>query len=163
MTHMSHDPNCPMCKAIADPERGWGDRLVWRFPHSFAVLGPWQFYTGYCVLVSRAPASELSHLGPARAAFLDEMSLLAAGIEACFTPHKLNYELLGNVVPHLHWHIFPRSAGDPERLRPVWFATERAEADPAENQRLRAGTVPAAECLVRLRNWLTANGAPTAP
>ena len=163
MTHMPHDPECPMCKEVADPVQGWGDGLVWRFPHSFAVLGPWQFFTGYCLLVSREPATELSQLGPNRSAFLEEMATLAAAIEACFAPQKLNYELLGNVVPHLHWHIFPRSAGDPERLQPVWILLERAKTDEAEKQRLQTGTVPLTEVRTRLRDWLTANGAPTAP
>ena len=128
----------------------------------FAVLGPWQHFTGYCVLVSRAHATELSRLGlSARSAFLSEMALLAEAIEGCFRPHKLNYELLGNQVPHLHWHLFPRSAADPDRLRPVWFALEKADADPAEKRRLETGTVPRAEAVARLREWLRENYAPT--
>ena len=110
--------------------------------------------------MSRDHATELSELGPDRAAFLDEMATLAQAIEACFRPHKLNYELLGNQVPHLHWHLFPRSADDPDRLRPVWFALEMADADPAAKRRLETGTVPRAEAVARLRDWLKANGAP---
>jgi len=158
-TPMPSPPDCPFCGKLADPD-GWpaGD-VVWRFPHAVAVLGPWQFFTGYCVLVSRAHATELSHLGPDRPAFLAEMATLAEAIGACFRPHKLNYELLGNLVPHLHWHLFPRSAADPERLRPVWFALDRAEVDPAEKVRLETGDVPRAEAVARLRTWLQANGA----
>jgi diadenosine tetraphosphate (Ap4A) HIT family hydrolase len=159
---MPTDANCPLCQRIADLDRNPGPGLVWRFPHSTATLGPWQFYTGYCVLVSREHATELSQLGANRAAFLEEMSILAAGIEACFHPHKLNYELLGNLVPHLHWHLFPRSADDQEKLRPVWFATERAEKDASEKARLQSGTVPRPECVARLQGWLLANGAPRA-
>jgi diadenosine tetraphosphate (Ap4A) HIT family hydrolase len=157
---MPSNPDCPFCRKLADPD-GWPvDDIVWNFPHSVAVLGPWQFYTGYCVLVSREHAAELSGLGSRRAAFLDEMATLAAAIESCFRPHKLNYELLGNQVPHLHWHLFPRSADDPDRLRPVWFALEKADADPAERRRLETGTVSRAECVARLRVWLRASGAP---
>lgn len=156
---MTTDLNCPLCKAVADPGRSWGPNLVWRFPHSFAVLGPWQFYTGYCMLVSRDHASELSQLGSHRAAFLDEMATLAAAIEACFRPHKMNYELLGNLVPHLHWHLFPRSADDPDRLRPVWFALEKADTDPAEKTRLQTGTVPRIDAVTQLREWLATHGA----
>ena len=159
---MASDPNCPHVqdRRRARPVRRRAD-IVWQFPHSVAVLGPWQFYTGYCVLVSRDHATELSQLGANRAAFLDEMCLLAEAIEECFRPHKLNYELLGNLVPHLHWHLFPRYANDPDRLQPVWFALERADTDPAEKARLQTGTVPRAEVAKRLRDWLTANGAPT--
>lgn len=158
---MPHDPDCSLCKAVDDMTRADRPDLVWHFPHSVAFLGPWQFYTGYCILVSREHATELSRLGPHRAAFLEEMALLAEAVGACFRPHKLNYELLGNVVPHLHWHVFPRSADDPERLQPVWIALERAKTDPAEKRRLETGTVPPAEVRSRLRDWLTANDAPT--
>ena len=80
-------------------------------------------------------------------------------IESCFRPHKLNYELLGNLVPHLHWHVFPRSAADPDRRRPVWFALDRADTDPVEKRRLETGTVPRGETVARLRDWLRAHGA----
>jgi diadenosine tetraphosphate (Ap4A) HIT family hydrolase len=154
--------DCPFCAKLAAPE-GWpAADVVWRFPHSVAVLGPWQFYPGYCVLVGRAHATELSQLGPARAAFLDEMATLAEAVEGCFRPHKLNYELLGNQVPHLHWHLFPRSAADPDRLRPVWFALDRADADPAEKARLEAGPVPRPEAAARLRDFLRARNTPSA-
>ncbi|MBY0458817.1 MAG: HIT family protein [Gemmataceae bacterium] len=154
------DPNCPFCSRLATPD-GWPEsEIVWHFPHSVAVVGPWQFYTGYCLLVSREHATELSRLGPHRTQFLGEMALLAEAIESCFQPHKLNYELLGNQVPHLHWHLFPRSADDPERLQPVWLALERAKTDPAEKKRLETGTVPVAEVRARLRRWLEENDAP---
>ena len=150
------EPDCMFCLKLADPI-GWpeGD-IVHRFPHSIAVLGPWQYFTGYCMLVARDHASELSQLGDKRAAFLGEMALLAEAIEACFQPHKLNYELLGNVVPHLHWHLFPRSASDPDRLRPVWFALDKAETDPAEKKRLETGTASRSEAATRLREWFKA-------
>jgi methyltransferase (TIGR00027 family) len=35
-------------------------------------------------------------------------------------PDHLNIESLGNVVPHLHWHIIPRYLGDPRWGAPVW-------------------------------------------
>ena len=150
-----------MCKTIEDLDRSGRADVVWQFPNSVAIVGPWQFYNGYCMLLSRQHATELSHLGHTRAAFLDEMSLLARAVEECFHPHKLNYELLGNLVPHLHWHVFPRYEVDPERLQPVWLALERAKTDPAEKTRLETGTMPPGEVAKRLRNWLAANGAPT--
>jgi diadenosine tetraphosphate (Ap4A) HIT family hydrolase len=156
---MNRDANCPFCTKIAAGLPA--AHVVWNFPHSVAVLGSWQYFTGYCMLLSRDHARELSQLGANRAAFLNEMATLAEAIESCFRPHKLNYELLGNLVPHPHWHLFPRSADDPDRLRPVWFALDKAEHDPAEKQRLETGTIPRAECVSRLRDWLKASGAPS--
>src|SRR5580698_8375189 len=151
---MPHEPNCQFCKAIANPAAAWGENLIWQFPNSFAILGPWQYFTGYCLLISREHASELSQLGVNRAAFLEEMAILAEAIENCFHPHKLNYELLGNQVPHLHWHLFPRSADDPNRLKPVWFALEKADTDNKEKLRLRTGKITPVEAVSRIRTWL---------
>ena len=151
---MAAASDCPFCAKLAAPE-GWpAADVVWRFPHSVAVLGPWQSYPGYCVLVSRDHASELSQLGPRRAAFLDEMATLAEAIEVCFRPHKLNYELLGNQVPHLHWHLFPRYPHDPEALQPVWLALARAESDAAEKARLQTGPQGRSETTAALRREL---------
>ena len=46
-----------------------------------------------------------------------ELRLVAAAIEEVMRPIKMNYNLLGNSVPHLHAHIVPRYAEDP---RPGW-------------------------------------------
>ena len=152
---------CPLCRKLATLDQVPPEDIVWRFPNSVAVLGDFQFYHGYCILIARQHAAELSHLEDSlRTAFLDEMCVLALAIEECFRPAKLNYELLGNQVPHLHWHLFPRSADVPDRLRPVWFALEKADADAAEKRRLESGPVRRAEAAARLRDWLRANGAP---
>jgi diadenosine tetraphosphate (Ap4A) HIT family hydrolase len=148
-------PECPFCRKLAAPEEP-PEEIVWQFPHSVALLGPWQFYRGYCVLVARAHATELSRLeAAARRAYLDEMCLLARAIEECFRPHKLNYELLGNQVPHLHWHLFPRSADDAEALKPVWLALDRAERDEAERRRLTGDPAERPAIAAALRQSLT--------
>ncbi|MCS7269670.1 MAG: HIT family protein, partial [Gemmataceae bacterium] len=117
---------------------------------------------GYCVLVSREHATELSQLGPRRTPFLEEMAMLAEAIGECFRPVKLNYELLGNQVPHLHWHLIPRYDHDPDRRRPVWFTLEMAERDSGQRLRFQTGHLPVDECVRRLRNWLQGHGAPVA-
>ena len=131
-------PDCPFCRKLAWVQELPADELVWQFPHSVALLGPWQFYHGHCLLVSRRHATELNQLeDDERPVFLEEMCQLAQAIEDCFCPHKLNYELLGNQVPHLHWHLFPRYRDDPDTLKPVWLALDRADRDAAELQRLQ--------------------------
>ena len=150
---MPHD--CHFCRQFTALSRLPPSEVVWQFPHSIAFLGRWQFYQGYCVLVSRTHATELSALDDAeRRAYLDEMCVLARAIEAAFRPHKLNYELLGNQVPHLHWHLFPRSHNDPEVLRPVWLALDRAECDATERDRLQSGALSRAETTAALRREL---------
>ena len=147
--------NCPLCDKLIRLQELPADDVVWQFPHSVAILGPWQYHTGYCILVSRIHATELHHLPVnIRTAFLDEMTTLTKAIDDAFKPRKLNCELLGNQVPHLHWHLFPRRADDPETLKAVWLAFERAENDEAEKQRLQTAPLSRADIAARLRKTL---------
>ena len=146
---------CPFCLKLAHLDSLSREELVWQFPHSIALLGPWQYYLGYCILVARRHASELNQLLESeRIAYFNEMCLLAKAIEVAFQPRKLNYELLGNQVPHLHWHLFPRYDHDPDVLKPVWLRLERAERDETERQRLQTGPLERIETAQRLRNQL---------
>jgi hydroxymethylbilane synthase len=156
---MPHD--CHFCRQLAALGKLPSSEIVWRFPHSVAFLGAWQFYHGYCVLVSRRHVTELSGLEDAeRRAYLDEMCLLAKAIAEAFHPHKMNYELLGNQVPHLHWHLFPRFNDDPARLKPVWLALEEAEHNEDARLRLEAGRSDRAAITAALREQLVRLKAP---
>lgn len=153
---MSEIP-CPLCRKLNDASILPEGEVVWEFPHGIAFLGEWQYYAGYCVLVSRVCAQELSRLqDDQRRAFLDEMCLLARAIEISHRPHKMNHELLGNQVPHLHWHLFPRSLNDPERLKPVWLALD----DPARQEALRGDGTKRGETALAIRAALLELGAP---
>jgi diadenosine tetraphosphate (Ap4A) HIT family hydrolase len=157
------EPGCPMCQKLAHPEQGKGDEVVWRFPNSVAMLGRWQGYAGYCVLAANVHARELFDLpDDGRRAYFDEMCLLARAIQKAFSPHKLNYELLGNQVPHLHWHVFPRYQGDPDLLSPVWKAIDAAEQDAGKKTTLETGPDPRERTVARIQEALAALGAPNA-
>lgn len=109
--------SCAMC-------RRWDDdaelRIV-EFEHSCAVLNRDQFFPGYTLLFTRRHATELFHLDrTVRAALMDEVSSVAAALSAVFQPDKINYELLGNMVPHIHWHLVPRFSTDLLWPRPIW-------------------------------------------
>jgi diadenosine tetraphosphate (Ap4A) HIT family hydrolase len=147
--------DCPFCQRLAGLRELPDEDLVGQLAHSVVLLGPWQFYHGYCLVVSRRHATELDRLAPSeRRGYLDDMCLVARAIEECFRPDKLNYELLGNQVPHLHWHLFPRLRSDPEALKPVWLALDRAERDPAERRRLEPGPLSRAQTTALLRRKL---------
>src|SRR5262249_37744094 len=96
-------------------------RKIAELPASVVILGPDQFYRGYSVVIAKTHATELYHLADAeRRQYLDDMVRVARAIEISFHPRKMNYECLGNTVPHLHWHLYPRYADDPNPMRPVW-------------------------------------------
>ena len=80
-----------------------------------------QFFPGYVLLVLRRHATELYHLsGPERRVLIEEVTRVAEALSRVFRPVKMNYELLGNQVPHIHWHLVPRLATDPEPHAPIW-------------------------------------------
>jgi diadenosine tetraphosphate (Ap4A) HIT family hydrolase len=74
---------------------------------------------GYTVVVWRgrhvAEPTELSS-GDATAYWL-EVLRVAQALETHLKPVKMNYNVLGNSLPHLHTHVIPRYANDP---RPGW-------------------------------------------
>lgn len=57
-----------------------------------------------------------------------EVLIAARALEEVLEPVKLNYNLLGNSLPHLHTHIIPRYVDDP---RPGW-PFPFPEADPPD-------------------------------
>jgi diadenosine tetraphosphate (Ap4A) HIT family hydrolase len=144
--------DCQFCKKLAVLDSLQPDELVCRLPHSVVLLGPWQYFQGYCIVVARTHAAELSQLREGdRTAYFGDMCRVAKAIELEFQPRKLNYELLGNQVPHLHWHLFPRYASDPDGLKPVWLALDRAERDEKERERLQGNTSSRSIIAERLR------------
>jgi len=46
-------------------------------------------------------------------AFMAEARQAARAIAGAFRPDLMNYASLGNVMPHLHWHLVPRYRTDP--------------------------------------------------
>jgi diadenosine tetraphosphate (Ap4A) HIT family hydrolase len=51
-------------------------------------------------------------------------------LRAVMRPLKVNLASLGNVTPHVHWHVIPRFADDAHYPRPVWAARQR-DVEPA--------------------------------
>jgi diadenosine tetraphosphate (Ap4A) HIT family hydrolase len=149
------DQNCTICRRISaggDPP----SEVVWEFAHSVVILGPWQFFEGYCIVLSRYHVRELFDLDTVvRHAFVDEVATLGKALATVFEPRKLNVEMLGNQVPHLHCHMFLRYQHDPDHLKPAWVAIDRAEMDPAERHRLEAPAVNRADLRERIRAELT--------
>lgn len=141
---MATAETCDICRRIArlTPDNPY---FVAELETGYAVLGDHQIYRGYTVFVAKRCVGEL-HLLPleTRTRFLEEMALVSEAVFRAFSPRKLNYELLGNSVPHLHWHLFPRHDDDPNPTWPVWnnpdvttAATSRAAVDPALLAELR--------------------------
>jgi len=130
---------CPLCERVANAAKD--PMLVAELETGVAVLFEHQFFRGYTLFISKRHASELFELDAGwRARFLKEMTRVARAVHAAFKPRKMNYELLGNVVPHLHWHLIPRYADDPKPGAPIWeieAGVREVKPSAAEAARLR--------------------------
>jgi diadenosine tetraphosphate (Ap4A) HIT family hydrolase len=116
-----HQDRCEICDRLAQCRDGTHPGLIAELDTGFAVLGDSQQFRGYSLLLCKTPATELHELPhPTRLRYLEEMSQLAEAVARAVQPHKLNYECLGNVVHHLHFHVFPRRADEPQSTLPVW-------------------------------------------
>lgn len=114
---------CILCKEIDINCRKKLPRWIADLQVSTAFLASNQICRGYTVLIyNKAHVTELFELEKEdRTAFLEDSVKVAKAIYDAYHPHKMNYELLGNLVPHLHWHIIPRQKKDPLELHwPIW-------------------------------------------
>jgi len=110
--------DCVMCGKFG---RAGGDLHVADLEISRVFLHEDQFFPGYVLLVLRRHVAELYELSAAeRRLLIEEVSRVAGALARVFRPVKMNYELLGNQVPHIHWHLVPRLPTDPAPRRPIW-------------------------------------------
>jgi len=109
--------DCPMCRRW-DEEK---DLRIIELQHSYVTLNRDQYFPGYTLLFTKDHVTELFHLDrEVRSALMEEVSAVAEALYGVYTPAKINYELLGNMVPHIHWHIVPRFSAEQLWPRPIW-------------------------------------------
>jgi diadenosine tetraphosphate (Ap4A) HIT family hydrolase len=85
-----------------------------------------QTYRGHCVLIfDPRHVTRIDELSPEEWQLMssDIMNVEKTLIDV-FQPDHINIASLGQVVPHLHWHIIPRYTGDPRWGGPIWTTTE---------------------------------------
>lgn len=115
--------DCPFCQPRADDSPFWIKVATLRV--STLYLDRNQTYGGQCVLIFDA-----RHLVGLESLTLDEFGSFtrdlhtsAQAIVAACQPDLMNYASLGNVVPHLHWHLVPRYKDDPRWGGPIYTTT----------------------------------------
>lgn len=105
--------NCLLCERTEAARQGNYPFLIKEFQNSFLFLGDHQYYSGYCVLVTKGHYREMTDLpSEIRHQLLDELMLAHQAIQNVFAPKKMNLCSLGNVVDHVHWHLFPRQESE---------------------------------------------------
>jgi diadenosine tetraphosphate (Ap4A) HIT family hydrolase len=84
-------------------------------------------FSGFCRVIWNAHVREMTDLASDdRAHLMSIVFRVEAAIRALLAPHKMNLASLGNLVPHLHWHVIPRFEDDSHFPNPIWGMAERA-------------------------------------
>jgi len=133
--------DCVMCARVA----GEGPLYIADLPTSRVYFNEDQFFPGWVFVVLKRHAVELYDLEASeRAAQIEDVNRVARALARVYQPVKMNYELLGNQVPHIHWHIVPRLSGDPEPRWPVWRLPHEPRPLPADEVARRIAQIRAA-------------------
>lgn len=106
--------DCPLCAAV---KPGGVDKGFSHFVADLSMgrlfLHNNQYVKGYCGLICFKHVREPYELPQdEQEQFFDDMMVSAMAIEKAFNSDKMNFQILGNLVPHLHVHLQPRYYGD---------------------------------------------------
>ena len=105
---------CLICDRIEMIKNGTNPYFVRELKTGYVVIGDNQHFYGYTLFLYKDHRyTELFQMDmEERNTFMKEMSIVAEAASRAFEPEKMNYELLGMGVAHLHWHLYPRRTGD---------------------------------------------------
>jgi diadenosine tetraphosphate (Ap4A) HIT family hydrolase len=126
--------NCMACDEVQSgfTEEGF---IVARLQLSHLRLMRNQWVPGYSVLVCTRHAPEPYDLSAdEQALFFQDLVRATQALDRVYAPIKMNINILGNLVPHLHAHLLPRYYGDPAPGRPIDPQLQRVTLTPEEYQ-----------------------------
>jgi diadenosine tetraphosphate (Ap4A) HIT family hydrolase len=111
---------CPICSG------GHPLDVIAELDATWVTAQPVAVLPGYACVVARRHVREPFQLpDDEMIAFWRESMAVARALSSLLEPRKMNYEIHGNSIPHLHLHLYPRFPGDPFEGRPI------ANDDPA--------------------------------
>lgn len=119
---MVKDAPCELC---IQP----GGEVVYRDDNYRIVLVDDEYYPGFCRVIWNAHAREMTDLLSAeRAILIAAVWQVEEAVREVMQPHKINVASLGNMVPHVHWHVIPRYEDDAHFPNPIWGDIKRTPA-----------------------------------
>ncbi|XGV95930.1 MAG: hypothetical protein ACAF41_24710 [Leptolyngbya sp. BL-A-14] len=94
---------------------GTNPMVIGRVPSGWLVWRDVQFLRGYALLLPDPVVRDLNALGePKRSQFWRDMTVLGDALLEVTDAYRINYQILGNLEPALHAHVFPRYLTEPE-------------------------------------------------
>ena len=113
---------CELCN-------GAGGLLLWGDDFCRVVLIDDKDYSGFCRVILNRHIKEMTDLNATeRARLMHTVFAVETVVRESAAPDKINLACLGNVVPHLHWHVIPRWRDDRNFPDPIWAAPRRSAA-----------------------------------
>jgi diadenosine tetraphosphate (Ap4A) HIT family hydrolase len=105
--------------------------VLWKSELCRLVLVDDPDYPGFCRVILHRHVAEMSDLGPmGRKHFMAVVIAAEQAVREVMSPDKINLASLGNVVPHLHWHVIPRFRADKHFPNPIWGEAMRDATPP---------------------------------
>ena len=103
-----------------------GGTVLYRDDKLRVVLVDDANYPGFCRVIWNAHVREMTDLTLSdRTHFMAVVWRVETALREVMRPDKINLACLGNMTPHLHWHVIPRYADDAQFPGPVWSAAQR--------------------------------------
>lgn len=116
---MAAPASCPLCATE-------GGVPIWRGPCLRVIRAQEEGFPAFYRVVWNAHAAEFSDLDAAdRQHCMDAVVVVERVLRERLAPAKINLAALGNMVPHLHWHVIARFDWDSHFPGAVWAPAQR--------------------------------------
>ena len=117
--------NCLICKRVSEKKENKNFHFIHEFKNSIIVLGDYQYFKGYSLLLYKEHVRELHELtDQIQVELYKELMTAGKVIYQTFKPWKMNYSCYANTVEHIHWHIFPRYESEPDHKINPWLHSD---------------------------------------
>jgi diadenosine tetraphosphate (Ap4A) HIT family hydrolase len=129
------------CEFCASP----GGPVLWQNDLCRVVRVDEPDYPGFVRVILKRHAREMADLAPGeREALMAVVFAVEAAVRETMQADKMNLASLGNMTPHVHWHVVPRFADDRHFPNPIWAAPRRERGAAHPQRERRAGDLAAA-------------------
>lgn len=131
----------PSCEFCSSP----GGAVLWQNDLCRVVRVDEPDYPGFLRVILQRHAREMTDLPPdERARLMAIVFEVEAVVRDVMRPDKMNLASLGNMTPHVHWHVVPRYHDDRHFPSPIWAAPRRESAAPLDGRESAAQGLSAA-------------------
>ncbi len=111
---------CELCESP-------GGEVVWESDLCRVVMVGDPDYPGFCRIILQRHLREMTDLPKQeRVQLMNVLFAVETAIRTLYQPDKINLASLGNMTPHVHWHLIPRWHDDRHFPLPVWAMPQRA-------------------------------------